>query len=229
MYNYDFLDMLKLSFDQIWAGFAMFVPKLIIALILFILGWIIGMALSKVIEQIVKAIRLDRALEGAGLRDIVHRAGFTLNSGRFLGELVKWFVVFVFLVAAFDVLGLAQVNLFLREVVVAYIPQVISAVLILVITVLVAEFLRKIVVGSAKAAHLASANFLGTVTRWIIWVSGILAALSQVGIASAFIQTFFTGAILAIAVAIGLSFGLGGQDTARDALHKLRNELHNRS
>lgn len=222
------IEVLNQSFQSVLSGVVSVVPNLIIAIIIIIIGWIVGAALSKLIEQIVKGIRLDKALSSAGLHNLVEKSGFKLNSGKFIGELVKWFIVVVFLIAAFDVLGLAQVNNFLRGVVIGYLPQVIAAVLILLISVVVGEAMRKIVTASAKATGMMSANFLGSVTKWAIWIFAVLAALFQLGIAATLIQTLFTGAVVALALALGLAFGIGGKDAARDYIDKLRDEISDR-
>ena len=128
--------------------------------------------------------------------------------------------IIVFLVASLDVLGLTQVNQFLQNVVLSYLPQVIVAIFILLLAVVIAEAMQKIVVGSAKAANIKSANFLGTTTKWAIWVFAILTTMIQLGIAVSFIQTLFTGVIIAFSLAIGLSFGLGGQEAASRYIEK---------
>ena len=219
---------LSSSFNGVLVGLIGFLPKLIIAVLVVIVGWLIGAALSKVVSQIVKAIKLDKALEAAGARDLVRRSGFELNSGVFLGELVKWFVIVVSFVAIFDILGLQDVNYFLQGVVLGYIPQVIAAVLILLVAVVVATALQKTVIASAKAAGFASASLLGAVTKWAIWIFAFLAALFQLNIAATFIQTLFTGFVVALSLALGLAFGLGGRDSAKEYVEKLRNEVRDR-
>jgi len=219
---------LQNSFEQVFTGVLAVVPNLIIAVIIVLLGWIIGAALSKVVSQIIKSIKLDKALSSAGLDEVVEKGGFKLNSGKFLGELVKWFTIVVFLITAFDVLGLQQVNDFLQGVVLGYIPQVIGAVLILLIAVVIADALKKTVIASSKAAGLDSANFLGSVTKWSIWVFAGLAALFQLGIGAIFIQTLFTGVVVSLALAFGISFGIGGKDAAADAVDKIKREISQR-
>lgn len=223
------VNVLGSSFQNLLDGVIGFIPNFVVAVIIILIGWIVGAALSKVVEQIIKAVKIDSALSSAGIDKVVNKGGFKLNSGKFLGELVKWFVIVVFLVAAFDVLGLSQVNDFLRGVVIGYLPQVIAAVLILLIAVVVGEAMRKVVAASAKASGVSSANFLGSVTKWAIWIFAALAALFQLGIAATFIQTLFTGAVIALALALGLSFGLGGQDAARDYVSKLRSEISDKN
>lgn len=199
--------------------------KLVIVVLVVILGWIIGALLSKAVAHLIKAVKVDKALEVAGAKDLVRKAGFELNSGLFLGELVKWYVIIVSFITAFDILGLDAVNTFLKGVVLAYIPQVIAAVLILLIAIVVASALQKTVVASAKAAGFANANFLGAITKWSIWVTAFLAALIQLNIAVRIIEMLFMGFIVALSLALGLSFGIGGKEAARDYIEKLRGEV----
>src|SRR3989338_3373282 len=220
-------DVLVLSFQQLWGGVVVFVPKLIIALVVFIIGWIIAVALGKVVEQIIKALKVDMALKSLGMEEPVSRAGMKLDSGAFIGALVRWFFILVFVLAAFDVLGLSQVTEFLRSVVLAYIPQVIVAALILVAAALLAETVSNVVEGSARAAHLPSARLLSGVAKWAIWIFAILAALYQLGIAGPFVQTLFTAVVAMLALAGGLAFGLGGKEAAARYIEKLRSDISN--
>lgn len=216
---------LSQSFADLWLGFVSFVPALLIAVIIFIIGWVVGASLSKVVEQLFKLIKVDSALKAAGVEDAVGKSGFKLNSGKFVGELVRWFVVIAFLIASFEILGLTQVNDFLKGVVLGYLPSVIASVLILMVAAILGEAVRKTVIGGVQAAGVASANFLGSVAKWAIWVVALFAALSQLGIAPAVLQTLFTGVVIALSLALGLSFGLGGQEAASRYIEKVRNEI----
>lgn len=215
------------SFQNLWIGVVEFIPKFIIAFIIFIIGWLIAVSLGKVVAQVLHVLKIDRLFETIGLEEPVARAGFKLDASGFIGGLVKWFFIVVFLIAAVDVLGLDQVNIFLRDVV-AYLPNVIVASIILVVAAVVADVMRKIVAGSAKAAHLPSTELLGGITKWAIWIFAILAALYQLGIAGPFVQTFFTGFVAALAIGVGLAFGLGGKDAAGRFLAKLGSDISNR-
>ena len=217
-------DVLTQSFQNLFYGLVSFLPNLLAAVVIFIVGWLIGAGLGRVVAQVISSLRVDQALKAGGVDRVVERAGFTLNSGAFLGMLVKWFFIIVFLVAALDVLGLTEVTVFLRTVVLGYLPQVIIAVLILLVAAVVAEAAQRVVSGSAAAANLRSANFLGAVSRWAIWVFAILASLDQLGV-TPFIQTLFTGVVVALALAFGLAFGLGGQAAAAKAIDKMREQI----
>lgn len=217
------------SFQNLWYGVVAYIPNIIVAVIIFVVGWLIGSALGKVVEQVVKSVKLDSALKNTGLNQIVERAGFSLNVGMFLGMLVQWFVIIGFLVASLDVLGLSQVNVFLTSVVLSYLPQVIVAVLFIIAGAVLAEVARDVVSGAARAAEVKSAGFAGTVARYAIWVFAILAALDQLQVATAFVQTLFTGIVVAISLALGLSFGLGGQEAAARYIEKMRGEMNHKN
>ena len=218
-------DTLNASFQNLFYGVVAFIPNVLVAIVIFVIGWLIGMGLGRVVEQIIDALKVDQALKAAGVDRVVSRAGFTLDSGKFLGFLVKWFFIIVFLVAALGVLHLDQVNLFISDVVLGYLPQVIVAVLILLVAAVVATSAERVVSGAARAAQLNAAGFIGNVAKWAIWVFAILAALSELQVATGLVQTLFTGIVIAIALALGLAFGLGGQASAARYLEHLRSEI----
>lgn len=216
------------SFQTIGSGVIAFLPKLILALVVFIVGWVIAAFLGKIVNQIIKILKIDQALEAVGVGELVTRGGFNLDTGAFIGGLVKWFFIVVFLVTAVDVLGLNQINAFLSDVVLAYIPNVIAATIILVVAAIIAGAAEQIIVGGAKAANLPSSRFLGVVVRWSIWIFAILAALYQLGVAGPFVQTLFMGIVGMLALAAGLAFGLGGRDAAARWLERIQEDISHR-
>jgi small-conductance mechanosensitive channel len=216
------------AFTGIGVQVLQFLPMLILAIIIFIAGWVVGSVLADVVSKIVKAIKIDSILESAGARGLLSKAGFNLNAGAFLGGLVKWFIIIVFLVAALDVLNLEAVNMFLTNVVLQYIPQVIVATLILVVAAVIADLSQKILSGGARALESKHAGLVGGIARWSIWIVAILAALNQLGIAGGMMQTLFTGLVAMLALAGGLAFGLGGKDAASRYIEKLREDISNR-
>lgn len=216
---------LQASFQDLWFTVVQFIPPIIAAVVIFAIGWIVGMILARIVEQIMDVLRVNDALKAAGLNDAAKEAGFSLNAGRFLGLLVQWFVVVVFLVASLEILGLERVTIFLQQVVLLYLPQVIVAALILILAAVVAEVVKNVVVGSARVAGAHSANLAGTVSKWAIWIFAVLAALNQLGVASAFVQTVFTGLVVSLSLAFGLAFGLGGKEAAARTIERVRSEI----
>jgi len=215
------------SFENLWQQVVNFLPQLFLAIIIFILGWLVGSILGQWVSKIVRSLQIDKMLKGIGTDSLVQKAGFRLDTGAFLGGLVKWFIIVSFLIASFDVLRLSEVNRFLSLEILPFLPKVISAALILILAAAIAEILRKIVEGSARAAGAVSSRFVGTVVKWAVWIFAFLAALNQLGFSSfeQFPQIIAAGLAGAFALTFGLAFGLGGRDAAARYIEKLSSEL----
>jgi len=210
------------SFVTLWDAFVGFLPDLITALILFIIGWIIAVGLGKLVRQLIRALKVDAALEKLGFKSIMDRAGLKLDSGKFFDELVKWFVVLVALMVVVEILDLPQVTILLQRILL-YVPNVIVSAIILLAGVLVAGLVQKIVTASVEAARLKKSALIGTLAKWFILIFAFLSALAELQIAPA--EVLFTGLIAALAIAFGLALGLGGKDIAAEFLNKIRSEI----
>lgn len=219
-------DVIVASLQQSWAAVANFVPLLVGAIVIFLVGWVVASALGKLVAEIIKALRVDALLAQLEIEKAVERAGMRLNSGAFVGALVKWFLIIVFLLAAANILGLAQVSDFLGQVLL-YVPNVVVAALILVIALKVAEVVERAARASVEAAGMRGAA-VGVMVRWAIWVFAVIAALLQLGVATVLLQTLVTGLVAMLALAFGLAFGLGGRDAASSFIDKLRRDIAGR-
>ena len=211
----------------LWYAFIGFLPALLGAIIILIIGLIVAAGLGALVERLFDALKLDKLVGKAGVEKYFKRAGMNLNVSRFFGRLTYWFMIIAFVLAAADILGFAALSAFLRAVLL-YIPQVVVAALIMLAAVLVANFLRSLVKASVLGAKLNSANFLGTLTWWAVVVFGVFAALSQLGIAVTIINSLVTGFVVMVALAGGIAFGLGGKDYASHLLNKLREQVEER-
>ncbi len=218
---------LQQSFEDLLASTVNFLPNLLLAIIIFVVGWVIAVWVGWVIEEAIKALKVDHALRTAGFEPVVNRAGYKLNAGMFMGMLVKWFIILAFLIAALNALNLGQVTFFIQQIV-SFLPSVIVAALIILVAAVVAEVVYGVVAGSARAAGIKAAGVAGTVARWTIWLFAILAALEQLQIAQGVLQTLFTGIVVALALAFGLAFGLGGQEAAARFLERTREDMQNK-
>ena len=215
---------LSFSLIDLWERFINFMPTLIGALLVFFLGMIIASVIGKVIERIIRAMHVDHAIERLSIGEKLKEHGIDMTLSVFIGKLVQWFIILVFLMAATDILGLSQVTSFLNNTIL-YLPNVVVATIILSIAFLLGSFVYTIVRSSTKAAGVMSATLLATIIKWSIIVFGLLAALLQLGIATSLVNTIFIGLVAALSLAIGLAFGLGGRDEAALILKKLREEI----
>jgi len=201
-----------------------FLPMFLGAILVFLAGWIIAVTMGKLVENMLRTVRIDRAMEKMKASGKSGGFAFEYTVSEFFGGLVKWFLVLVFLMAATEILQLNQVTVFLGQIV-AYLPNVLVAVVILSVVFLVGNLVFNVVKGSTAAAGVMSATLLATIARWSILVIGFIAALSQLGIAKTMVNTIFIGIVAMLALAGGLAFGLGGKDEAALILRKLREEL----
>jgi len=220
-------DVVAGSLQNMWIGFIGFIPNLIGALVVFIVGLVVAAGLGTLIEKVFDAIKLDVLLGKLGLTPHFERAGMRLRGSRFLGQLVYWFLVVAFLLAATDILRLYAISAFLQDVL-AYLPNVVVAVLVILAAVVVGNLARKVVMASVMSARLHAAHFLGTLTWWSIVVFGLLTALVQLNIAASIINSLITGFIAMLALAGGLAFGLGGRDYAASLIQKLKDRTEPR-
>lgn len=213
------------SLQGLWDGLISILPAIVGALLVLIIGWVVAISLGRLATQILRAFRVDQAVERIGAKKGIEKAGYKFNVADLFGDLVKWFLIIVFVLAAADILGLPRVSDFLTEVLL-YIPNIVVAVVILSAGVLLANFLAKLVRGSVKVAGLASSDLVATVVRWSVLVFSILVALDQLGVAQSVIGTLINGLVAMLAIAGGLAFGLGGREAASDFIKKVRQEIN---
>ena len=224
MFIQDWTSVVVGSLQNLWGGGIQVLGSIVGALIVFIIGLLVATGIAALVERIVNVVKLDRALQGLGLQEYFTRAGLSINSGKFFGKLVYWFLVVVFLLAATDILGFYSLSNFLREVLL-YLPNVFVAVLIMLAAVVIANFLRRLVRAAVKSADLHAGSFLGSLTWWAVVIFGFFAALSQLGIAVAIINSLVTGFVAMLALAGGIAFGIGGKDYAMHLISKLREHV----
>jgi len=226
-YNADGFSQIVGPLQNLWTSSVGFVPVLITALVVFILGLVVASGLGMLVERIFASLRLDSIMREVGFERHFEKAGVRLQASRFLGQLVFWFLTVAFLLAASDILGLTSLSMFLREVL-AYIPNIVAAVLIMLAAVVIGGFARGTVRAAVKGARLPSSQFLGALTWWVIVIFGLFAALNQLNIAREIVNSIVTGFIAMLALAGGLAFGLGGKEYASHLIGKLRDHTESR-
>ncbi len=194
-----------------------FIPKLLGFLVILLIGWIVATALSKAVTFLLRKIGFDRIGDRIGLSRLLTQSGIKTDAADVLGKLVYWFIFLIFLVPAVDALGLTAVSNLLGQVI-GFLPNVFVAILILFLGTFAATIVADIVRGAAGSAKIGNPNIFANVARYAILGFVSLIALEQLGIAPALLNILFTAIVGAAALAAGLAFGLGGQDTARKYL-----------
>ena len=212
-------------FIELWSTIAVGLPRIILAILVFIIGWIVAHLIYKAVVKVLDKMKLDKALEPTGLGKALDRSGHPLRVGKIIGFLVKWFIVIAFLILALDLLNLQTTKELLTGIV-AYIPQVILSAFVLFIGFIVADFVKKLVSGSSKMVNFKSAGLLGSTARTAILVFTVLIVLNMLGIGREIINILFIGVIAMLSLAGGLAFGLGGRDAAAKAIETMKHNMH---
>jgi hypothetical protein len=220
-------DVFTQSLQSLWWSFIQFTPKLILAIVFFIVGWFLGSLISKAIEQVFHSLKIDSLFASIGADNFLRRAGMNLNTGHFVGEVVRWFVIIVFLLPSLNLVGLYDVASFLRNDVLGYLPQVIIAAFVLIIAAVVSDALAAAVLATAKSMNLKAANMLSAVAKYAVWVFAFIIALGKLGL-GAYMSILFSGIVAMIALGGALAFGLGGKEHASRMLSKLGEEVSER-
>jgi len=199
-------------------------PQFFWAILVFLSGLFISKWIGGLVSRFLKKTHLNQALKRMGWKEALAKIDIRLDAPRFFGELVRWFFIILFLMASSEIVGLPQFSQFLGEVI-NYFPNIFIAALIFIIAVFLADFSQKIMIASLEKEKITYSRFLGTVIRWIIWSLAILAILYQLRITPTLILTIFIGFVGAIAVAIGIAFGLGGKEIAAKILKELERKI----
>jgi len=212
------------ALQGLWQAFLNFIPALVGAIIVFVFGWFVAIGIGKLITEILKRIRFNQIFEKGGWKNALEKAEIKVDAAGFIGAIIKWVLVIVFLLAAVEILGLGQFANFLQGVL-NYLPNVIVAALIFVVTVIVVDIVEKIVRAAVESIKVGYGQMISAVVKWSIWVFAILAIFYQLGIARPFMETLFQGIVAMLVIALGVSFGLGGKDVAAEILQDLRKKL----
>jgi small-conductance mechanosensitive channel len=209
------------------AGAMVFVPRILGALLILLIGWGIARLLAGLVDRGLDSLHFDRRVGNTGVGTFLNRAGVHQDPSNFVASLVKWAVLLVTFLVAADALGLPQVSAVITAVV-AYIPNVIAAIAILAIGALLADFLAGAVRGALGGTRAGTGEILATVTYWAILVFAILGAMAQLQIAPNLVQTLYTALIGAVALAAAIAFGLGSRELAGDMVagRELSADLH---
>lgn len=220
----DWTDVVKESWLAIWDRFINFLPNLIGALLILVVGWLVGMIVAMIIDRLFRIIGLQTLFEKAKVEDTLKKADVDKDTTAMLASVAKWIIYLVAFIAAANTLQMPDVANFLDSLL-NYVPLAVAAGAILLIGVILANFLSTVIKGSVQVSALGSADMIAAVVRYSIIVFAFLAALAQLGIAETMINTLFIGVVALIAIAGGLAFGLGGQTAAKDWLEHIKKQL----
>lgn len=216
--------MLKEVLNLIWENLIQISPPIFWAGLVLLLGVIVAKTMERLTVSFLNKIRLNQVLKRIGWEEALSKVEIRLEAPKFIGQIVKWFFVIIFLMASSEILGLTQFSQFLEKVV-SYFPNIFISILIFIVFVFLADFSQKIFVGSLEKEKITYSKFFGKGFSLTIWILAILAILYQLKIVPTLILAIFIGVITIIVLALGISFGLGGRDFAAKILEELKEKF----
>jgi hypothetical protein len=196
---------------NILTRFFAFIPVLLGAILIFLLGLILARWAKLLVVKVLSAVKLDLLLRKVGLDVYLQKADVRGKVEVFIGEVVRWLIVLVFFMAGINVLGLTTVAAVLNGIL-GYIPNIISAVLVLTIGVLLAGLVEGLVKGAVSQVDMRVSRMLSKIASYLVVVVSALAAIGELGIAQSLINTLFIGVVATLSLGIGLALGLGAKD-----------------
>ncbi|MEA2092676.1 MAG: hypothetical protein U9P61_01745 [Patescibacteria group bacterium] len=209
----DFTGVTQQKLVEFWDGFISFIPNLTGALIVLIVGWIVAIAVGKIIGGVLYRLKFNEPFKGEKWNKAMKQANIDINPSDFLGKVIKWIVFILVIWIVADILKLNQVTDFVGSII-AYIPNIIAATLIFIIAVIIGELLSKLIIATIEKSELPYSRMAGTIIKVAIWIFATFAILIQLGIAKDLLMVLFSGLIAFMVIAGGLAFGLGGKDAA---------------
>lgn len=201
------IDALKIV-EELLLNFAAVIDNILGALAVLLIGWIVASLVARVTKRVLKGIGIDRLAERLNQIEIIHKANLNIVPSIFISKILYYLLFFIFIIAATDVLGMEAVTLLMGNLL-NYIPKLLSALLVFVVGVLVADFLKKIVLTTCQSLGIPAAGTIANVVFYFLFLNVIMITLSQAGIDTNFIQDnisiLLAGAVLAFAIGYGFA------------------------
>ena len=210
------LDILTKLYDD----FAESVPRFLGAVIIFIVGWLIAKIVAFTIKKILKTIGVDRIAEKLNEIEFIEKANFKVVPSTVLSKIAYYLMLLVFTIVAAEYLAIDAVSDLVKDIL-TYIPNLIAALVLLVIGLLLAQFIQNILTGTLKSLGVPSAKLIGSVIFYFIFLMSIITALTQIGIDTDFISTNLSIIIAGGVFAFSLGYGLASKGMMANFLASL--------
>ena len=208
-----------------------FAANLILAILVFVVGYLISVGIGRIITEILKSVRFNKLFEKEGWSNALKTAGIDVHPAEFIGAIVKWVFVIVSLLVAVDILHLAQFGMILAQVL-DYLPNVGVAALIFVVAVIISDIIEKVVRVMVERMKIGYGYITSSIVKWAIWIFTIFLILEQLLPASELIKTLYMAIVWGIVGTIGLgiaiAIGLGGKDVAAEVLMDMKKKMTQR-
>ncbi len=201
------------SLNRFWIDIGAFLPNLLVAALLLIIGWIVAKVVQNVTIRGLRFLRIDVFAERSGIEDFLLKGGVRFTAVTLIAALIYWTILFVVFLAVLNTLGL-DIAAELFNQVILYIPNVIVAIALLIFGTLFAQFVQSALFTYLNNIGISGARLVSGIAKYAIIVFVISIALEQLAIGGDILVSAFQIAFGAFCLALALAFGLGGRDWA---------------
>ncbi|OGZ65783.1 MAG: hypothetical protein A2822_01210 [Candidatus Staskawiczbacteria bacterium RIFCSPHIGHO2_01_FULL_41_41] len=208
-----------------------FLGRLVLAIVVFIIGYLIAVGIGKIITEVLKSVRFNSLFTKEGWSHALQRANINVHPAEFIGAIFKWVVVILALLLAVDILHLAQFGGILTQVL-NYLPNVVVAALIFVVAVIISDIIEKIIRVGVERMKIGHGYLAASIVKWAIWIFTIFLILDQLLPNSVLIQTLYMaivwGIVGAVALGVAIAIGLGGKETAAEIISDMWRKIEHK-
>ncbi len=219
MQQLSFYETFSLIITQALADTVVYLPRIIAALVIFIIGAALARAFRTLVKSMLDSLSLSSAVEKTPIEHFLRNADITHKFEEIVASIMYWVVMLVVIHTTVTILGLSSLSLLLQGVI-GFLPRVVSSIIILFFGVLFAGMVETLVKGAIKSLDGRSSRLLGKIASYLVVVMASMAAVSELGIAEEFILVMFVGFIATLTIAGGLAFGLGSKGLVATVLEK---------
>ncbi len=196
-----------------------YIPTILAAILVFLIGLILAKWVRTLVVKLLKTVKLSKLMEKTGLEPFLRKAEIKSRIEEILGGIARWLIILIFFITTVNILGLSTVSIVLNSVL-AYIPKVISAILILTVGVLLAGLVEGVIKGALGQVDVKASRLLAKIGSYLVVVFASLAAINELQIAQGLINSLFIGFVAMLALGVGLAIGLGAKDLVSRVLNE---------
>src|SRR3989338_10615469 len=190
-----------------------FLGRLVLAIVVFIIGYLIAVGIGKIITEVLKSVRFNSLFTKEGWSQALQRANINVHPAEFIGAIFKWVFVIVSLLLAVDILQLAQFGIILTQVL-NYLPNVVLSSLIFVSAVIISDIVEKVVRVTVERMKVGYGYIASSIVTWAIWIFTVFLILDQLLPQSLLISTLYSaiiyGVVGSVSLGVAIAIGLGG-------------------
>ncbi len=216
----DFTDLLTVSANEFWQAVGGFLPNLLGAILLIIIGALVAKLAEKLVRKLVSLLNLKSFQKSKAVKKTLESTDINIDLASLLGRITFWVVIVIFALAIAEVLGLDAMRDTIRDLL-AYVPNVLAAIIVLTVAIAGARLVRDAIAAALARMSVDFAKPVANVSFYVIVIFGTLMALDQLGFDTTILANNITVIVAGVVFALSLAFGLGGRDVAGKIVDQL--------